>query len=150
MSNYIHASTSRPPIKINTTEQEEAGSQLKLGEFQHTPTLSLSEARIVIDAILDTRAKQGKRHADTEVLSKMQDYLDTFARFKRKETATEVGEILDAHSAFEPFEKSQLASLCCENYDEAKTLVPSIQNKIGDAELSELLAQISNRRNFVD
>lgn len=148
MSNYIHASTSRPPIKINTTESEEAGQTLRLGEFSSTPTLSLSEARIVISAILDSRRASSVKHPETEVLKQMQDYLDTFARFKRKQTAEEVGEILDQYPQFEDFEKSQLKSLCCESYDEAKTLIPSLGGKIGDAELGELLSQISSRRNF--
>jgi DNA-directed RNA polymerase II subunit RPB4 len=80
----------------------------------------------------------------------MTEYLDTFARFRRKETIEEIDELLRAHAVFDPFEKSQLASLCCENHEEAKTLIPSIANKISDADLQELLDEISKRRNFLE
>jgi len=66
MANYIHQSTSRPPIKIITAEQEEAGNELKLGEFQSTPTLSLSEARIIINAVVDRRHAEKKHFTETE------------------------------------------------------------------------------------
>ena len=69
MANYVHAATSRPPIKIVTAEQEEAGNELKLGEFQSTPTLSLSEARIIINAVVDRRHAEKKRFTETEYAS---------------------------------------------------------------------------------
>ena len=37
---------------------EEAGSELKLGEFQHIQTLSLSEARLLINVVMDKRKQQ--------------------------------------------------------------------------------------------
>ena len=80
----------------------------------------------------------------------MTEYLDTFARFRRKETIEEIDELLRAQGVFDSFEKSQLATLCCENHEEAKTLIPSIANKISDADLQELLDEISKRRNFVE
>jgi DNA-directed RNA polymerase II subunit RPB4 len=38
-------------------------------------------------------------------------------------------------------------SLCCENADEAKTLIPSLQDKIKDEDLQELLDEISKLQN---
>jgi DNA-directed RNA polymerase II subunit RPB4 len=37
-----------------------------------------------------------------------------------------------------------LGSLCCEYAEEAKTLIPSLQDKISDEELQHLLDEISN------
>jgi len=44
-----------------TLADEEAGNELKLGEFQHVPTLSLSAAKVLIDTVLDHRADQQRR-----------------------------------------------------------------------------------------
>lgn len=36
-----------------------------------------------------------------------------------------------------------IGSLCCETAEEAKTLIPSLQDKIGDGDLQELLDDMS-------
>jgi DNA-directed RNA polymerase II subunit RPB4 len=37
----------------------------------------------------------------------------------------------------------ELGSLCCESSEEAKTLIPSLQDKISDEELQGLLDELS-------
>ncbi|KAI9819533.1 MAG: RNA polymerase B [Pycnora praestabilis] len=145
---------------------EEAAMELKLGEFQNVPTLTLSEARLLINAVMDHR-KQQRKVEETEMLVKTQDYLDVFARFKQKENIEAVERMLAAHSDFESFERSQLGinrtsvfkndfvdhwlgTLCCESAEEAKTLIPSLANKVNDTDLQELLDEITKLRNFVE
>lgn len=41
-------------------------------------------------------------------------------------------------------------SLCCETAEEAKTLIPSLQNKISDVDLQDLLDEITKLRNFTE
>jgi DNA-directed RNA polymerase II subunit RPB4 len=41
-------------------------------------------------------------------------------------------------------------SLCCDNAEEAKSLIPSLQNKISDGELQELLDELTKLRNFTE
>ena len=43
-----------------------------------------------------------------------------------------------------------VGSLCCETAEEAKTLIPSLANKISDADLQALLEDIAKLQNFVD
>ena len=43
--------------------------------------------------------------------------------------------------------KLELGSLCCGDSDEAKTLIPSLQDKISDDDLQELLYEISKLQN---
>lgn len=43
-----------------------------------------------------------------------------------------------------------IGSLCCESAEEAKTLIPSLSNKISDGDLQELLDDITKLRNFVE
>ncbi|KAI4200575.1 MAG: hypothetical protein LQ350_003822 [Teloschistes chrysophthalmus] len=127
---------------------EEATANLKLGEFQNVPTLTLSEARLLINAVMDHR-KTLRTVDETETLIKTQDYLDVFARFKQKEKIEAVERYLATKTELELFERSQLGSLCCESAEEAKTLVPSLTNKINDQDLQELLDEITNLRNPV-
>lgn len=59
-----HAPTSR--TREQPIGDEEATTELRLGEFQHEICLSLSEARILVDAVVDRRAKDGGKMAETE------------------------------------------------------------------------------------
>ncbi|KAL8697801.1 MAG: hypothetical protein Q9201_006918 [Fulgogasparrea decipioides] len=145
MSN--HAPTARTREK--PSGDEEATADLKLGEFQNVPTLTLSEARLLINAVIDHR-KSLRKVDETETLIKTQDYLDVFARFKQKENIEAVERMLGAKQELELFERSQLGSLCCETAEEAKTLIPSLSNKISDQDLQELLDDITKLRNFVE
>ena len=86
----------------------EATTQLKLGEFQNVPTLSLSEARLVINKVLDLRRKGEHKFEERETLIKTQDYLEVFARFKEKENIEAVERLLSQHTELELFERSQL------------------------------------------
>ncbi|KAI9797316.1 MAG: hypothetical protein M1825_006027 [Sarcosagium campestre] len=144
-----HAPTSR--ARERPLGEEEASTVLKLGEFQNVPSLTLSEARLVINVVMgNRRAKFGREGQDTEMLIKTQDYLDVFARFKQKENIEAVERLLGAHTDLEPFERSQIGSLCCESAEEAKTLIPSLTNKKSDADLQELLDEITKLRNYVE
>lgn len=145
-----------PAPEIRTREraniEEEAGPVLRLGDFQHAPCLSMSEARIIVEAIFDSRKKAGKKPPATEALSKMQEHMDTYARFKTRGTTSEVEHLLVQYNQLEPFERAQLATLCPGDIEEAKTLIPSLEGKIEDETLQDLLGQINSYRSrvFVD
>ncbi|KAI0478688.1 RNA polymerase Rpb4 [Xylariaceae sp. FL0804] len=121
---------------------EEASSTISLGEFQDVDTLTLSEASLVINALLTKRRNDRKNLNETEMLSKTIDYLDAFSRFKKKENVEAVERLLSAHKEFHKFERAQLGSLCCETAEEAKTLIPSLTDKISDEDLQELLDEM--------
>ncbi|KAK7729432.1 hypothetical protein SLS57_001917 [Botryosphaeria dothidea] len=127
---------------------EEAGVELKLGEFQNVTTLTLSEARLIIDAIVEHRKKHKIPLNETETLTKMRAYLDVFSRFKDREDCDSIDNLLRTRNDLAGFERSQLGTLCCETADEAKTLIPSLQDKISDVDLQQLLTEISRLRHF--
>lgn len=134
---------------------EEAGSELKLGEFQHIQTLSLSEARLLINVVMDKRKqqqmqKEGRVDEEKEYLAKVNDHLEIFARFKDRSKVEAVELLLAQEKDLEPFERSQLGSLCCESADEAKTLIPSLVPKRTDEKLQDLIDEIARIRNIVD
>jgi len=122
---------------------EEAAAELKLGEFQDVDALTHSEAALVINALVAKRKSDRKNINDTEMLMKTTEYLDHFARFKRKENVEAVERLLSAHKQLAKFERAQLGSLCCDTAEEAKTLIPSLAEKISDEELQELLDEIT-------
>ncbi|KAF4581182.1 RNA polymerase Rpb4 family protein [Ophiocordyceps camponoti-floridani] len=137
MSNKM--SRPKPPPAGN----EEASATLNLGEFQNVDTLTLSEAALVLNALVTKRRNDRKNVNETEMLSQTMSYLDHFARFTQKENVEAVERLLSSHKDLAKFERAQLGSLCCENADEAKTLIPSLADKIKDEDLQELLDEIS-------
>ncbi|KAK4128311.1 hypothetical protein N657DRAFT_638763 [Parathielavia appendiculata] len=140
MSDQNHAPTSRS--KPPPPGEEEAGAVLKLGEFEDVDTLTLSEASLVINALMAKRRKDRKDRNETDVLNKTLAYLDSFSRFKQKENVEAVERLLSAHKELTKFERAHIGSLCCDSADECKTLIPSIADKISDEDLQELLDEM--------
>ncbi|OIW34986.1 hypothetical protein CONLIGDRAFT_627022 [Coniochaeta ligniaria NRRL 30616] len=101
-----HAPTSRP--KPPPPGEEEASTVLKLGEFQDVDTLTLSEASLVINALLAKRKKDRKDRNETEILNKTLDYLDAFARIKGKENVEAAERLLSARKELTKFERAQI------------------------------------------
>ncbi|ORY60144.1 HRDC-like protein [Pseudomassariella vexata] len=104
MSNHQQTSRAKPA----PPGTEEASSSLNLGEFQHVDTLTLSEAALVINALVSKRRTDRKNVNETEMLTKTVDYLDAFSRFKKKEHVEAVERLLSAHKEFHKFERAQL------------------------------------------
>jgi DNA-directed RNA polymerase II subunit RPB4 len=80
------------------------------------------------------------------MLNKTLEYLDHFARFKRKESVEAVERLLSAHQELAKFERAQLGTLCCETAEEAKIVIPSLADKISDEDLQVLLNEILKYR----
>ncbi|KZZ96039.1 RNA polymerase Rpb4 family protein [Moelleriella libera RCEF 2490] len=137
--------TSRP--KPPPPGNEEASATLNLGEFQNVDTLTLSEAALVLNALVAKRRNDRKNINETEMLNQTLSYLDHFARFTQKENVEAVERLLSAHKDLAKFERAQLGSLCCGNADEAKTLIPSLTDKIKDEDLQDLLDEIAKLQN---
>lgn len=84
------------------------------------------------------------------MLLKTTQYLENFARFKRKENVEAVERLLSARKELAKFERAQLGSLCCDTAEEAKTLIPSLQDKITDEDLQSLLDEITKLMGYGD
>ncbi|PSK42287.1 hypothetical protein B9Z65_4201 [Elsinoe australis] len=132
----------RPP-----TGDEEASQTLRLGEFQDVPSLSLSEARYVINAVTTSRKESGKKPADSETLLKVQEYLEMFSRYKEQEPVQTLEQLFN-QTNLDKFERSQLGSLCPDDFEEAMALIPSLQGKIEEKELTDLLNEMKDLRKF--
>ncbi|ODQ82414.1 hypothetical protein BABINDRAFT_164209 [Babjeviella inositovora NRRL Y-12698] len=142
-----------------------------LGHEVPLTALNLSEAKILIREALKGRRSANGGHSDdedemekkdlkeddiitnsanaNEILRKTINYINNFARFKDDSSIAAVEELLREYNdvdgnkqEFHPFEKAQLGSLMCDDADEAKTLIPSLQDKISDPELQSILNQL--------
>lgn len=98
--------TSRP--KPPPRGDEQAGAELKLGEFENVDTLTLSEASLVINALISKRRNDRKNFQESEILTQTIDYLDAFARFKQKENVEAVERLLSSHKQLNKFERAQI------------------------------------------
>lgn len=76
-------------------------------------------------------------------LKNTMEYLTNFSRFRDQETVSAVIQLLKS-TGLHPFEIAQLGSLACDTADEAKTLIPSLNNKISDDDLERILKELSN------
>ncbi|RLV95679.1 DNA-directed RNA polymerase II subunit RPB4 [Spathaspora sp. JA1] len=82
-----------------------------------------------------------------EIMHKTLNYLSNFARFKNSSSTETVEKLLNdfSLSAIEPlhpFELAQLGTLECEDAEEAKSLIPSLANKVSDVQLQTLLSEL--------
>lgn len=120
----------------------EAGRELMLGDYSEDPTLSLSEARIILNRTFEIRRSRSKNPEEalkkTETLAKTENYLELFAVFKEMSDAQNVEITLNTYAdRLGRFERSQMASLVPTCADEAKAIIPSIEKKVEDNIITE-------------
>ncbi|KAI5958260.1 RPB4 [Candida theae] len=82
-----------------------------------------------------------------EIIHKTLNYLTNFARFKNRSSCETVEKLLNDFNEhckehLHPFEIAQLGTLECEDAEEAKSLIPSLQNKVSDVQLQSLLTEL--------
>ncbi|SCV01812.1 LAMI_0G13894g1_1 [Lachancea mirantina] len=113
-------------IEADDEMEEDVHTQTQERELQH------------IDKLLETTTG-----GNNQALKQTMVYLTNFSRFRDQETVTAVTQLLQSTN-LHPFEIAQLGSLSCEDADEAKTLIPSLSNKISDEDLERILKELSN------
>lgn len=106
------------------------------GAFMHTETREKELESL--DALLEQTT--GGNNKD---LKNTMEYLTNFSRFRDQETVSAVIQLLKS-VGLHPFEVAQLGTLACDTADEAKTLIPSLNNKISDDDLERILKELSN------
>ncbi|KAJ2104202.1 RNA polymerase B [Coemansia sp. S142-1] len=115
----IRAGKRPGPYRPRAEETLDAG-KLELGEvFQDAECLLISEVKVLLEA----------------------------HRYTNRDTIKEVRALLKPTN-LEPFECAQLGNLCCSEYEEIKSLVPSIGNKISDDDLDSLLKQMDSLKKY--
>uniref|UniRef100_A0A914HZQ3 RNA polymerase Rpb4/RPC9 core domain-containing protein n=1 Tax=Globodera rostochiensis TaxID=31243 RepID=A0A914HZQ3_GLORO len=102
--------------------------------------------------LLDHRRKQSEEKEEiediSEVFLKTLNYTRRLSKFKSRETIRSVRGIFSGKHNLHKFEVAQVANLCPETAEEAKALIPSLENKMEDEELDELLKELHAKKTF--
>ncbi|EFQ93641.1 hypothetical protein CFE70_008484 [Pyrenophora teres f. teres 0-1] len=146
----------KPPAQ----QEEEIGSEIKLGDFEDVHALSVSEARAVVTAVHEARKKKDPEnnplrdriHNDSGrvapvqplVIASFLDYLDNFARYKEEDSLHSIAALFDAHPEISVVEKALLGTLTPDTAEEATTLIPSL--KMDEDELQLILDELNKMR----
>ncbi|CDW54138.1 DNA directed RNA polymerase II subunit RPB4 [Trichuris trichiura] len=129
------------------TEVENAAELKFPREFEEADTLLTSEVFL----LLEFRRKQLEQEEEitemSEVFLKCHSYAQRMSKFRNRDTIRTVRQLLST-KPFHKFEMMQLANLCPDTAEEAKALIPSLESKIDDAELDELLSDMHVKRSF--
>ncbi|CAD6198269.1 unnamed protein product [Caenorhabditis auriculariae] len=138
------ASTS---ANTDTVIEEDAAEIRFPKEFEVSNCDALLTSEVFL--LLEHRRQQSEQKDDIEEMSevfiKTLSYARRLSRFKNRETIRAVRAIF-AEKNFHKFEVAQIANLCPESAEEAKALIPSLENKIEDAELDEILKEVQAKR----
>ncbi|KAK0415933.1 hypothetical protein QR680_012199 [Steinernema hermaphroditum] len=102
--------------------------------------------------LLEHRRQQSEQKEDIEEMSevfvKTLDYTRRLSKFKNRETIRDVRFIFNNKTMLHKYEIAQIANLCPETAEEAKALIPSLEDKVSDEELEELLRELATKKTF--
>ncbi|RKP28053.1 HRDC-like protein [Syncephalis pseudoplumigaleata] len=117
---------------------------LQLGEdFNSAECLFVTEVQLLLRDVRQKKIQQMGEKSLGGVFQKVYAHAEQFSRFKDDHGAQEVRRTVN-RAQLAPFEAAQLANLCCEDPDEAKSLIPSLAMHIDDERLQTLLTEIQS------
>ncbi|XP_041479848.1 DNA-directed RNA polymerase II subunit RPB4-like [Lytechinus variegatus] len=131
-------------------EQEEDASELKFPkEFEQAETLLISEVRMLLEHRKQQNESQEEEQELSDVFMKTLNYTERVSKFKNRETIADVRGLLQQQQPkLHKFELALLANLCPETAEEAKALIPSLEGRFEDDELTEVLENMQTKRSF--
>merc|ERR1711934_579587 len=122
-------------------------------EFENIETL----LNVEVAALLQNRKEQNDAAAESggneielsECFLKTLQYCERFQRYNNMETSKAVRDILQ-DKALHKYEMAQLANLCPESAEEARSLIPSLEgpNRFDDEDLQEILDDIAAKKSI--
>ncbi|CAG8723807.1 2499_t:CDS:2 [Cetraspora pellucida] len=119
-------------------QEEEDASKLKFGEdFEGEEFLFISEVHLLLQ-------KTPENQKNTPVYQKTAKYVELFTKFHNEESVREIRKTLMRHKLHK-YELVQLANLCCDEVEEAKSLIP---RKKSDEEIRSMLDDIGQLKKF--
>ena len=133
--------------------EDEDASELRLGaDFDDANCLSLSEVKIVLESKLGDDAEQAEETSTTRtrVFEKTLAYAQRFSGNTSGTAAAAIRE-LHANLGLHDFEGAAISNLSPQDWDEAKTLVPSLESYdrgLTEEMIQQMLDEMSNVRKF--
>ena len=142
-------------IGVVTAAEENAAELQFPKEFESadTKTLLISEVHILLEHRKQQNENAEEEQEFSEVFMKTLNYTQRFAKFKNMENIAGVRQLLTNKNLIKKihkFEMAQLANLCPETPEEAKSLIPSLEaeERFTDEELATILDDIQTKRSF--
>ena len=130
-----------------TTDKEGAGDLLFPKEFDNADVLLISEVKM----LLEFRKAQNENSEEVQELPlttmKTLAYAQRFSKFSNRETINATRNML-MHKKLHKYELASIANLCPETAEEAKSFIPSLEGRIDDHSLQEVLDDIKTNRSF--
>lgn len=127
--------------------EEDATSLQFPKQFENAETLLISEVYMLLQHRKQQNDISADEHEFSEVFNKTLNFCEQFGRFKNRETISAVRNLLQ-QKKLHKFEFAQLANLCLETVDEAKSLIPSLEGRFQDDELKQILDDIQTQISF--
>merc|ERR1711934_272368 len=134
----------------------DAGSTLELGRFTDLTCLSNSEVAQVLTRKLQGSAEKDENDPARDMQLNIKEYLERFTHFESQESIGAVRKMMDEKREekvsegvnLTRFEMTQLSNLCPSSAEEAKSLVKSLEHKIADDDLQQLLDEMAAHRKY--
>ncbi|KAJ1373043.1 hypothetical protein KIN20_035371 [Parelaphostrongylus tenuis] len=116
-------------------------------ESQNCDALLTSEVFLLLEHRRQQNEAKDEIEDMSEVFIKTLNYARRLSRFKNRETIKAVRAIF-SQKPLHKFEVAQIVNLCPENAEEAKALIPSLENKLEDDDLEEILRDLQSKKTF--
>ncbi|KAF7495852.1 DNA-directed RNA polymerase II subunit Rpb4 [Sarcoptes scabiei] len=127
---------------------EENAAELQFPkEFENAETLMISEVNLLLQYRIKQNEKAEEEQEFSEVFTKTLNYTTRFSRFNNRDAVSTIRQML-AQKKLHKFELAQIANLAPEAPDEAKGLIPSLEGRFTDEELSQMLDDIQVQRSM--
>ncbi|VDO03865.1 unnamed protein product [Rodentolepis nana] len=130
--------------QMRAVNDESDAKELKFPpEFENAETLMISEVKF----LLENRKKQNETNLAHEVelsanFTKTYNYATQFSKFNNRDT-------IETQKRFHNFELAAIANLLPDTAEEAKVLIPSLENaRFPEEELQQILDEIQSKRSF--
>jgi DNA-directed RNA polymerase II subunit RPB4 len=136
----------------SAVEEEDAG-ELRLGfDFKDANCLTAAEVKLVCQSKIDDDAEQGEEAPTTRtrVFEKTLAYVKRFSGRTSSTAAAHIRDLLQT-SGLHDFEAAVISNLAPVDWDEAKTLVPSLESEergLTEEGITAMLEEMANVRKF--
>mmetsp|Transcript_12543 Transcript_12543/g.32142 ORF Transcript_12543/g.32142 Transcript_12543/m.32142 type:complete len:143 (-) Transcript_12543:275-703(-) len=132
-------------------EALEVGAENRLGEvFGNAQVITNTDVAEVLQSYENTMKEQDPTFEPNQVFKLTKEYVDRFKSFKTPASIEEFQRnLIEVHGLTE-FEKGLLINLAPEEIDEAKILIPSLDDeaRFPDDVLSRILTELVTYKNF--
>ena len=123
-------------------ENQEDANELRFNkEFDNAQALMNSEVKLLLEERKKFQETSNEDQDLPEVFQKTYEYVQHFSKFTNEQTVKTVRQTL-ATKHLHQFELVALANLCPEQSDEAKSYIRSLEGRIQDEELQEMLDEL--------